>query len=166
MALNYIKEYHSDREIPMKKQNKITTQTEEKPQRTRHYFFLNPYNDCAFTKCPKCDNKTKTRKFPLVIHIEPHQLFVLNKTCKYCEKCDLIIGKQSDIEALMAASIENRDPSIIGNKYLVFGTLDRNDWETYSKTPTNPNTAIDQVYVFKDVLKFELQSPGWYKDED
>jgi len=66
----------------------------------------------------------------------------------------------------MAASFENRDPSIIGNKYLIFGTMDRNDWEKYSNAPTNPSTAIDQVYVFKDVLKFELQQPGWYKNED
>lgn len=41
----------------------------KKKIKTRHYFFLNPYEDCAFTRCPKCNNKTKIRKFPLVIHI-------------------------------------------------------------------------------------------------
>lgn len=164
MALNYIEEYHSDREIYMKIPNKNTTQAEEKPKRMRHYFFLNPYKDGAFTKCPKCDNKTKTRKFPLVIHIEPHHFLVLNKTCKYCEKCDLIIGKKSDIESFMAAGFENRDSSIIGNDYLIFGTFDKSDWKKYSNTPISPNTAFDLVYVFKDVLKFELQQPGWYKD--
>jgi uncharacterized protein with PIN domain len=70
----------------------------------RHYFFLNPYEDQAFTRCPKCNGKTKIRKFPLAIHIEPGQIFGLNKHCKYCPVCDLIIGDRSDIEHLMAIS--------------------------------------------------------------
>ena len=76
----------------------------------KHKFFLNPYSDCAFTKCPKCETKTKVRKFPLVIHIEPQQIFLLNKQCKYCPNCDLIIVKKQEIESLMTASFmeENR----------------------------------------------------------
>ena len=52
--------------------------SEEEPTKTRHYFFLNPYDDAAFTKCPKCNTKTMARKIPFVIHIEPQQVFVLN----------------------------------------------------------------------------------------
>jgi len=132
---------------------------------TKHYFFLNPYEDCAFTKCPKCNNKTKVRKFPLVIHIEPNQLFVLNKNCKYCTNCDLIIVKQSIIETLLACQFEKVNPSVVGNKYLVFGTFSRSDWQKYSKTLTNPHKAIDKVYVFKDVLNFELVRGGWGKPD-
>ncbi len=69
-----------------------------------HKFFLNPYTDCAFTKCPKCDSKTKVRKFPLVISIKPQQLLILNKQCKYCP-CDLIIAKKQELESLMAMSM-------------------------------------------------------------
>src|SRR6266511_2521380 len=100
-----------------------------KPDRRRHLFFLNPYVDAAFTKCPKCEGKTKQRKLPLVIHIEPDQLFVLNKTCRYCPYCDLIIARQREIESLMAALFETRRPEVVGNKYLVVGTLDRADWK-------------------------------------
>ncbi|MCI5162410.1 MAG: hypothetical protein D3917_10430 [Candidatus Electrothrix sp. AX5] len=32
-----------------------------KDMKRRHYFFLNPYQDCAFTKCPQFDAKTKIR---------------------------------------------------------------------------------------------------------
>ncbi len=132
------------------------------PNKTKHYFFLNPYEDCAFTKCPKCDNKTKLRKFPLVIHIEPQQLFTLNKKCKYCTTCDLIIAKKSEVESLMSCKFEKVNPTIVGNKYLVFGTLSRSDWQQHSKTPTGSSKAIDQVYVFKDVLDFEVVPGGWY----
>lgn len=133
-------------------------------QQTKHYFFLNPYKD-SFTKCPKCNKKTKLRKFPLVIHIEPNQFFVLNKICKYCTECDLIITKQVEIETLMAGRFEKVVPSFVGNKYVVFGTLDKNQWVKYSKTPSDPSEVVNQVYIFKDVLKFELAPKGWYKDD-
>ena len=149
--------------IPDKK-NVMNMSSKENTTKTRHYFFLNPYDDCAFTKCPKCDSKTKLRKYPLVIHIEPEQMFALNKKCKYCLKCDLIIVKKSEIETYMSAQFEKVNPSIIGNEYLVFGTLDRNDWKKYHNTPTPPNKAIEQMYVFKDVLKFEIARSGWYRD--
>ena len=44
----------------------------------RYYFFLNPYSDARFTSCPKCGNKTRVRKVPLVVHIDPGQIMVLN----------------------------------------------------------------------------------------
>jgi hypothetical protein len=52
--------------------------------------------------------------------------------------------------------------TIIGNEYLVFGTLDRSDWRKYKEAPTNSKEAFEQVYVFKDVLKFEVMPRGWY----
>ena len=134
-------------------------------QQTKHYFFLNHYKDSSFTKCPRCNKKTKLRKFPLVIHIEPNQFLVLNKICKYCTECDLIITKQLEIETLMAGRFEKVVPSVVGNKYVVFGTLDKNQWLKYSKTPTDPREVVNQAYIFKDVLKFELAPRGWYKDE-
>ena len=69
------------------------TSRDPKLRDKRHYFFLNPYQDIAFTKCPKCLAKTKVRKFPLVIHIEPHQLFLLNKSCRYCIACDVRVRR-------------------------------------------------------------------------
>ncbi len=150
--------------IMQKNKDKQGVIKKENTTKTRHYFFLNTYDDCAFTKCPKCDSKTKLRKFPLVIHIEPQQMLFLNKNCKYCLKCDLIIVKKSEIEMHITAQYEKVNPSIIGNKYLVFGTLDRSDWRKYHNTPPPSNEVIEQVYIFKDVLNFEVVGGGWYKD--
>jgi hypothetical protein len=33
--------------------------------------------------------------------------------------------KKSEIESLMAYSFERIDPSVVGNKYVIFGTLDK-----------------------------------------
>jgi hypothetical protein len=104
--------------------------------KTRHHFFLNPYEHQAFTRCPQCNNKTKLRIFPLVIHIDPRQLLCINKRCKYCEACDLIIAKRVEVESLMTTCCENNDPSVIGNKYHVVGTLSKEAWNRHGKKTT------------------------------
>ncbi len=128
----------------------------------RHKFFLNPYEDYAFTKCPKCETKTKIRKIPLVIHIKPQQLFVLNKQCRYCPNCDLIIIKQQEIESLLAVSFSQSHSQLIGNDYLVVETLDRQDWKEGNKGTLSPQTIIERMYVFQDVWNFEVIPAGWY----
>jgi hypothetical protein len=131
----------------------------------RHKFFLNPYQDCAFTKCPKCETKTKVRKFPLVIKIEPQQLFLLNKQCKYCPSCDLIIAKKQEIEPLMAFGFSKSNPEILGNEYSIMGTLDRKDWKDGNNKSLSPAEIIERIYIFKDVWNFEVIPAGWYADE-
>ena len=134
------------------------------PQKRGHYFFLNPYEDAAFTKCPKCRAKTKIRKFPLVIHIDPQQLFVLNKKCRYCTECDLIIAKRSEVEPLMAAAFEQSRPEIIGNDYLVMGVAERKHWHDSVKGRMSQGQTIERMIVFKDVWDFELVTGGWYPE--
>jgi hypothetical protein len=131
--------------------------------RRKHYFFLNPYRDAAFTRCPKCERPTKLRKFPLAIHIEPRQLFILNKTCRYCERCELIIVKKSEVESLMAAGFERQRPEIIGNKYLVFGVLERKDWLQSKRGHLSDAEVLERALVFKDVWNFKLVG-GWMPD--
>ncbi|MCI5209610.1 MAG: hypothetical protein D3910_12650 [Candidatus Electrothrix sp. ATG2] len=135
-----------------------------KDMKRSHYFFLNPYQDCAFTKCPQCEAKTKVRKFPLVIHIDPRQMFILNKTCKYCVDCDLIITKQAEIEQQLTIGLLKINPDIIGNDYLVMGTLDKKDWRSREKDRDNPSETLKKMYVFKDHLDFEVIPAGWYPD--
>lgn len=135
-------------------------------ERRKHYFFLNPYKDAAFTKCPKCENNTKIRKFPLVIHIDPQQLLLLNKKCRYCVKCDLIIAKKSELESLMAACFEQPMPEIIGNNYLVMGVAERRDWLQSKKGKMPQSETIERMLVFKDVLNFEPVRAGWYHEDE
>ena len=137
-----------------------------KTERRRHYFFLNPYVDAAFTKCPKCENNTKIRKFPLVIHIDPQQLLLLNKKCRYCVKCDLIIAKKSEMESLMVACFEESKPEIMGNNYLVMGVAERRDWLESKEGRMPQGETIERLLVFKDVLNFELVRAGGYHEDE
>ncbi|MEW6493871.1 MAG: hypothetical protein AB1589_15380 [Cyanobacteriota bacterium] len=132
---------------------------------TRHKFFLNPYQDARFTSCPKCDGKTKLRKFPLFIHVNPLQPIVLNKTCRYCPYCDLIIAHQDEIEQQLAYLFMQQQPEMIGNDYLVIGTLDKADWRRSMKKPLTFEEMRDCLYDFKKVMSFEPARYTWVKDD-
>jgi hypothetical protein len=139
------------------------TKASKTKQKKRHKFFLNPYSDCGFTKCPKCDSKTKIRKYPLVISVEQKQLLLLNKKCKYCPSCDLIIAKKQEIEAFLALGLS---PQISKNDYLVMGTLERQDWVQGNKGSLLPIEIVERMYVFKTIWDFEVRPAGWYPPDD
>ncbi len=124
-------------------------------QPPRYSFFLNPYPDVRFTRCPKCGGKTLQRKLPLVIHVDPRNPVSINKTCRYCPTCDLLIAHQHEIEAQLALLFARRDPSLIGNDYLVIGTQDRADWRRGMKTPLTIQEMLDSLHDFTEVLRFE-----------
>ncbi|MCL4511611.1 MAG: hypothetical protein M1470_11135 [Bacteroidetes bacterium] len=131
----------------------------------RHYFFLNPYGYMAFSRCPKCEEKTKIRKCCLLIHVEPNFLLSLNKSCGYCPTCDLIIVKQADLERLLIAICEQNAPDIIGNEYFVYGTMDRKAWRNGQTEKVSHQEAIKCSYPFKDIWKFEVSPAGWYPEK-
>lgn len=135
----------------------------EQPQ--RHDVFLNPYEDLRFSRCPKCEEKTRLRKFPLVIHVEPLNPVILNKTCRYCPDCDLIIAHQDEIEAHLHALFSELEPAVVGNDYLVLGTVDRNVWRRGCKTPIPTAELLDYLHFFEHVRQFEPAYYGWVKDE-
>lgn len=114
-------------------------------------FILNPYQNVRFTRCPKCHNKTKQQKLPLFIHIDPLQPVVLKKTCRYCPYCDLLIAHQDDIEAQLTMMFEKHNPKLIGNEYLVLGTIDPSDW----KSGFTIQEIQDRLHDFKEVLQIE-----------
>ena len=138
----------------------MSGQSKEEPS-----LFLNPYKDAAFTRCPKCESKTKIRKFPLVIHAEPKQLLLLNKSCRYCMNCDLIIARQEELEAVMAASLSQANPEIVGNEYLVVGTMDKKDWRASVQGKIGQHETFERIHYFEDVLNIEVIPGGWYPSE-
>src|SRR6266487_1876823 len=112
----------SEESRAMSKRNKKTTLPQFGKQPPQYRFFLNPYEDMRFTKCPQCESKMHQRKLPLVIHIDPMYMFSLNKTCHYCPHCDLLIAHQNDVEQFLAVFFTQYNPDAIGNDYLVIGT--------------------------------------------
>lgn len=117
----------------------------------QYKFILNPYPDVRFSTCPGCGRKTKQRKLPLVIHVNPHHLLALNKTCRYCPDCDLLIAHQDEIEELLTAMFMQYEPAVIGNDYLVIGTMERRAWR---EGVNQPQSVADQRKFMRDFKEY------------
>ena len=129
-------------------------------QPPRYRFFLNPYRDARFTTCPQCRGETRVRKLPLVIHVDPIQLIALNKTCRDCPRCDLLIAHQDEIEAFLTAFFGQNRPEIVGNDYLVVGMEDRPDWLRGMRTSLSTKEMLNCLHDFIAVESFE-PAPRW-----
>ena len=131
-------------------------------QPPRYRFFLNPYQDARFSACPQCSQKTGQRKLPLFIHIEPKQPLLLNKTCRYCPHCDLLIAHKDELDAVIIRVFTVLDPDLVGNKYLVIGTVDRADWKRIDREELPIRDTIEALHDFKEVVVFKPMG-GWRK---
>lgn len=130
----------------------------------QYNFFLNPYKNERFTRCPQCENKMGQKKLPLVIHVDPHYPLNLNYTCRFCAHCDLLIVHQDEIEELLAKIFSQNAPEAVGNEYLILGTVDHAYWKAGLEKPHMPKDLLDNLHDFKEVLKFE-RTGGWVFDE-
>src|SRR5512147_3264198 len=91
----------------------------------QYNFVLNPYPEVRVSRCPFCDRKTGQRKVPLFIHVDPLHPIALNYTCRYCSHCDLLIGHKHELEHLLTQMFAPYHPAVIGNDYLIMGTVDK-----------------------------------------
>ena len=112
------------------------------------------------TRCPKCEAKTRQKKLPLVIHVDHWGTVVLNKTCRFCPGCQWFILHQDDLEAYLTAFFEEHAPEVVGNDYLVIGTVDHPDWKRGKHTLMGAGEMVDCLHDFVDVLRFE-PAPRW-----
>jgi hypothetical protein len=153
----------------MKKQRTGKRSTQPKLPRfgqmePQYNFALNPYPDARFYKCPNCEQKTRQRKLPLLIHIDPMHLIALNYTCRYCPDCDLLIAHQDQIEELLAALFAAHDPSVIGNDYLMIGTVERQAWRENMKQPKPFAEMMAQTHDFKSHSTIQMTMAGWFPE--
>jgi hypothetical protein len=131
----------------------------------QYTFILNPYAEYRFTRCPGCEQKMKQRKLPLFIHVNPMKPVAINKTCRYCPDCDLLIAHQDEIETLLAQLFTQLDPSLIGNDYLVLGTMERQAWRESVERPMGIPEMLEHIHDFKEVQTVRVQPAGWYPAE-
>ena len=122
----------------------------------RYRFYLNPYPHMRYTTCPQCGAKTRQRKLPLVIHVNPMQPVALNKTCKYCPHCDLLIVHKDEIEPLLDELFESHGAKFDPNEYLVVGTMDRPVWKRAMATRMTLQEMLDNLHDFRKVVGFKL----------
>jgi hypothetical protein len=130
----------------------------------RYGFILNPYPDQRVSHCPLCERRTRQRKTPLLVHVDPHHFFALNYACRYCKECDLIIAHKTEIEHLLTELFRHHDAGVIGNDYLIIGTVETNVWR---EGLSHHKTLAEMLPHASDFATYyeELRStrPGYYR---
>lgn len=127
----------------------------------RYSFSINPYREARFTKCPICRRPNFARKFPLLIHIDAWGLLTLGKTCRYCAKCEFIIVHQDELESELAEIFTKRAPAVVGNQYLVLGTVDKKFWRQSMTEPDTLEELRQHAADFKKRLSLMFDPGGW-----
>ena len=129
----------------------------------RYSFILNPHSETRLSKCPKCQKLTHLRKFALFIHIDKWGPMVLGKTCRYCSCCELIMVHQDELEAQLTHSFSQIAPEVIGNEYMVLGTIAKKVWqEGLGGRGQELAKALQHVADFKKYYNLEYEPGGWY----
>lgn len=141
---------------------------EESPARQRfgclppkYNFSLNPYPELRFSRCPDCQKKTGQRKLPLLIHVDPKNLIALNYTNRYCSGCDMLIGHKHEIEHYLTELFFKIDPEVIGNDYLVFGTVEKKAWHENMNDPKALTEMRQHIHDFKSYQNIRMTMAGW-----
>ena len=124
-------------------------------QPPRYDFFLNTYQDTRFTTCPCCKNKTRPRKFSLVIHVNPGHTAIVDKICRFCYICHLLIVHQDQLEERLAIEFMIINQEAIGNDYQVIGTLDRAKWNQGKQDSSSFEQVREYLHEFKEVVTFQ-----------
>ena len=132
------------------------------PSKQLYNFVLNPYPDSRCSTCPTCGKPTGQRKVPLLIHVDPHHPVILNYTCRYCAKCNLLIAHKHELEANLTYLFQQHDPSLIGNEYLVMGVMPRQVWREGMTRPQQPQEALDQLAKFLSYSILQRTQTGWF----
>lgn len=146
-----------------KKRNKKAKQLGHLPP--QYDFFLNPHNDARFTRCPKCDGVTKLRKKPLMIFIKLVQPVSLNKTCRYCPGCDLLIVHKDELDQQVQQACLQFFPHLVGEEYLVVGTVERKAWKEGYQGKATVGDMFETLHDFKQHLEFEPARWMWVKED-
>jgi hypothetical protein len=107
----------------------------------------------------RCSRRIRHRR-PEVDAVEPTYFLALNKTCKYCPPCDLLLAHQDILEDLLARMFAERAPEAIGNDYLVVGTMDRSDWHEGVRAGVPLAEMLRSLHDFKRVVNFK-PAPAW-----
>jgi hypothetical protein len=127
----------------------------------KYRFILNPCKDARFSTCPNCPGKTLFRKVLLFIHVQPIYPTTINKSCQYCPKCEILIVHQDELEQTLALTYQKHKPEIIGNEYLVLGTLEPSSWRKREKEPIEFGNVKEHVHDFIEYLEVKYIPAHW-----
>jgi hypothetical protein len=134
---------------------------------SRYFFVLNPHSQPRFTKCPRCEAKTRVRKIPLVIHVPSVGLVTLGKTCRLCLNCQILIAHKAEVDSLIDALRRRQGVKDSGEEYLVLGTTDFRTWRRgFAGGASFFDELVQHMAEFKGHLTVDYTPGGWVPPEE
>jgi hypothetical protein len=121
-------------------------------QSPRYSFLLNPHVGQRFTHCPRCEAKTRVRKIPLVIHVDPVGAVMLRKTCRLCVVCEILVAHQAEIEHLIDSLVHAKAEK---REYVVLGTLGTKTWRRGLSGSVTVQELVDHMADFKEYMRID-----------
>src|SRR5579872_1178570 len=119
----------------------------------RYSFFLNPYPKERFTRCPRCKEKIRIRRIPLVLHVDSFGLVLLRKTCRMCVLCEMLIAHQTEIDRVIDGF---KARSGVRPDYLVLGTLGSGTWREGMCRGVTVDEVRHDMADFKAFMRVEI----------
>jgi hypothetical protein len=132
----------------------------------QYRYFLNPYPDVKFSRCPACAAKMGQRKLPLVIHVDPRHLISLSYTHHYCGRCDILIGNKHEIEHLLFNIFSANNPYAIGNDYTIVGTMTEETWRKGLNKPQPLGDALREVHELRSFEEIRMTMSGGSPEDE
>lgn len=131
--------------------------------RPRYSFFLNPYSNERFTRCPRCNATMRLRKIPLVIHVDSFGLMLLRKTCRLCVACEMLIAHEAEVNRVINDLIA---PSDLEATYVVLGTLGSGTWREGMSRGVTIEAVKHDMADFKALMRVEISPRHWAPKHD
>jgi hypothetical protein len=79
---------------------------------------------------------------------------------------DLLTGNKCEIERLLTGMSAWHAPSVVGNDYLIVGTLEKKAWRDGVKQPKPIVDILPHAHDFKTYYQeLRLSRPGYYSDD-
>ncbi len=122
----------------------------------KHTFFLNPYQDDRFTRCPECDRPMKNRKNPLLIGVGTSVVMIFNIKGNFCPGCDLLIVHRDILDSYLITALFQRNPELSGALLMIFGTVERNTWRASQKRAVGWDEIIANLRDFKEIVDYHF----------
>ncbi len=76
------------------------------------------------------------------------------------------MAHQDELEAELAQNFSRIAPEVIGNEYMVLGTIEKKIWQKGLKGEAQPlEEMLKHMADFKNVYDLAYEPGGWYPDD-
>lgn len=136
------------------------------PEGTGPNFFLNTSTYARYTRCPECGEPMKQRVRYLTVFIEPNVMVLTRQQCRYCPNDDLLIAQADLIQPYLEHALQQVDPAMIGNDYVVVGDVPSQAYRRRPDGPLDPEWVKAHTIMFREQRRYPEPFWGWYPTPD